>query len=615
MCGIAGFVSTVKDPSRAGFLRRMAGAIRHRGPDEEGFFDRPGVGFGIRRLSIVDLAGSHQPISNERGDIHAVFNGEIYNYLEIRDQLLARGHELKTGGDTETLVHLYEDYGTDMLRHLRGMFAFAIWDEPKQLLFVARDRLGKKPLFYTVVDGTLVFCSELAALLEWRGISREIDPAALASYLVFGYVPNPDSILKGIQKLPPAHFMTWQNGEIQIQRYWSLDYSGKLKCGYDEARELVKNKIDESIRLRLRSDVPLGLLLSGGLDSNAILARLSRGLGTKVRTFTIGFAEKQYDESDLARLSAAYFGTEHHELVGSTDLLKLLPDVVRHYGEPFADKSALPSLLVSDLVRSEVKVALNGDGGDEAFGGYAKYRLSEPQKRLSGAIPTALKERWTSASMCGGRIGASKLSRNLRRSFLPETQSLFTTEFFAGSYFGRIATAELRRNTGQFGLLADSFWRGGFDPVDRMLHWDQTHYFVDDLLVKMDIASMARSLEMRSPFADHQLVELCAQIPSEWKIDSAGGKRILRDIVRDDLPPGIMNAKKRGFSVPLERWFRNEAREQLRGGLLPLHEKVRPFLREPALANLLEQHQSGRANHAQRLWALWVLNAWCRHFL
>jgi asparagine synthase (glutamine-hydrolysing) len=415
MCGIAGFASIRGDAAMEPRLRRMTDALRHRGPDEEGFLARPHVGLGMRRLSIVDVEGSHQPTSNEDGSIHAVFNGEIYNYVEIREQLLARGHQLKTRGDTETLVHLYEEYGADMLRHLRGMFAFAIWDERTQTLFVRPRSSGEETALLLCRRRHLHLLLEFAALLEWTGIPRELNPEALMQYLLLGYVPNPATILGSVSKLPPAHFLTWKDGRFTIERYWSLSYGAQLQCTYEEALERVRDKLDESIRIRLRSDVPLGLLLSGGLDSNAILARLAKGLGEKVRTFTVGFAEKRYDESDLARQSARHFGTEHHEHVAGTDLLGLLPDVVRHYGEPFADKSALPSLLISELVRREVKVALNGDGGDEAFAGYPRYQLTGAPQQFSRMLPLPLKIAWSAASMCGEGIGASKLSRNLRR--------------------------------------------------------------------------------------------------------------------------------------------------------------------------------------------------------
>jgi asparagine synthase (glutamine-hydrolysing) len=616
MCGIAGFVSTRPDAELSASLRHLTDAIRHRGPDDEGFFEAPEVGLGMRRLSIVDLAGGHQPIGNEDGSVQVVFNGEIYNYVELRAQLQARGHTLRTEGDTETLVHLYEDHGTDMLKYLRGMFAFAIWDARKKQLFVARDRLGKKPLFYRAQNGSLRFCSELAPLID----SRELDPEALLAYLIFGYVPNPRTMVRGIVKLPPAHYLLWRNGELRIERYWSRPerQSGgwkEARQSYEETVEMVRDKLDESIRIRLRSDVPLGLLLSGGLDSNAILARLTRGLGVPIRTFTIAFEEKAYDESDLARISARHFGTEHHQWLGRTDLLKFLPDVVRHYGEPFADKSALPALLVSQMTRREVKVALNGDGGDEAFGGYAKYRAAAGGT-WSRFLPRAAKAAWSRASMYGGALGGSKLSRNLRRAVLPETLSLFSTEFFAGHHLGSIATPELRQAADTvLAPLAAEFWTGVAGPVDRMLAWDQSHYLADDLLVKMDIASMARSLEVRSPFLDQELVEMCAKLPVEYKVNSRQGKLILREIVAKDLPPELLSAPKRGFSVPLDQWFRGSARESIAAGVLPIHAGLSPYLRQSAVETLLREHVERRANHAQRLWALWVLNEWARTFL
>jgi len=616
VCGIAGYVAPEDGLDRRPLLQQMTQALRHRGPDDEGYFAEPGVGLAIRRLSIIDLAGSHQPISNENETVHVVFNGAIYNYLELRAGLEERGHRLKTHGDTETLVHLYEEHGIDMLRFLRGMFAFALWDSRKKTLFLARDRLGKKPLNYLAAGRELYFCSELAPLLNQNLASWEINPNALAAYLLLGFVPGSQTMVRQIKRLPPAHYLTWREGETKVQRYWSFRGAPKVQCSYREALDEVRAKLDESLRLRLRSDVPLGLLLSGGIDSNALLARLVRGLGQKVQAFTIGFSEKEYDESSIAQASARHFGIEHHVLIGNTDLLQLLPDVVKYYGEPFADKSALPTMLVCELTRRHVKVALSGDGGDEAFAGYPKYRLKAWQHHSSAWFSSAFKERWTLASMRGQRWLGSKAMRNLRRRALPETHSLFSSEFFSGRIYQRISTATLRMQSNYFfnGLVSE-FWNGTMEPLERMLHWDNTQPLPDSLLVKLDIASMSRSLEVRSPFLDQELVQLCARLPAAWKVDDKQGKLILRDLVATELPPEVLRARKRGFSVPLGQWWRNEARQQIREGLLPLHPVLRPFLNESIAAELLEEHQTGRANHAQRLWNLWVLNEWARMFL
>ncbi|MDQ6655158.1 MAG: asparagine synthase (glutamine-hydrolyzing) [Verrucomicrobiota bacterium] len=612
MCGIAGYVSSDKAVDRSVLLRRMTDAVRHRGPDDDGFYHAPGVGLGMRRLSIVDLRCSQQPIANEDETIHVVFNGEIYNYVELRARLEARGHRFRTHGDTETLVHLYEEHGVGMLQHLRGMFAFALWDAREQTLFVARDRLGKKPLNYVVAGDTLYFCSEIAPLLEQKLATWEIDPDALAAYLMFGFVSAPATMVRQIRKLPAAHYLLWRRGELAVERYWSYTQGPKIRCSHDEGLELVRTKLDESIRLRLRSDVPLGLLLSGGIDSNAILARLVRGLGEKVQAFTIGFTESDYDESAIAAASARHFGVEHHILNGSSDLLRLLPDVVRHYGEPSADKSALPTMLVSELTRQHVKVALSGDGGDEAFAGYSKHRLAAWQRHSSSWLPRTVREQWTLQSMRGG----TKLGGKLRRQILAETPSLFSGEFFTGSFFSRIARAELQQQSDAFlAALVGRFWSGTSEPLERILQWDNTEPLPYSLLTKLDIASMARSLEVRSPFLDHELVELCARLPHEWKVDRRAGKLLLRELVAADLPAEVLQAQKRGFSVPLASWWRGAAREQVRAGVLPLHAALRPFVREETAAQLLEEHQAGRANHAQRLWNLWVLNEWARTFL
>jgi asparagine synthase (glutamine-hydrolysing) len=616
MCGIAGYVTSKEGNDPSWLLRPMADAMRHRGPDDEGYFQQAGVGLAVRRLSIVDLVCGRQPISNEDGTIHIVFNGEIYNYIELRTDLEKRGHRLSTRGDTETLVHLYEEHGVEMLRFLRGMFAFALWDSRKKLLLLARDRLGKKPLNYAVIGETLYFCSELAPLLDKKLALWEIEPDALAAYLIFGFISAPQTIVKQIKKLPPAHYLVWQAGEVKVQRYWSFDQSEKIVCSYDEALDLLRAKLDESIRLRLRSDVPVGLLLSGGLDSNTLLARLVRGLGQKVKAFTIGFTQREYDESEIARTSARHFGVEHHLLVGDPDLLKLLPDVVRHYGEPSADKSVLPTMLLCGLTSRYVKVALSGDGGDEAFAGYPKHWLKSWQHHVSGLFPSGWRERWTLDSMKGGLWQQTKIMEKLRRRLLPETRSLFSGEFFSGRFFRSIATPMLQRRTASFlGALVHEFWSGKLSAFDRILHWDNTEPLPYSLLTKLDIASMARSLEVRSPFLDHEFVELCAKLPRRWKVNGKKGKRILRDLVAPDLPPEVLGAPKRGFSVPLGQWWRNEARQQIRDGLFPLHSALQPFIEEKAAAHLLDQHQAGRANHAQRLWNLWVLNEWARTFV
>jgi asparagine synthase (glutamine-hydrolysing) len=611
MCGIAGFVGADAGDESDALLRKLIAGIIHRGPDDEGYFQASGVGLGMRRLSIVDIEGSRQPVANEEGSVHVVFNGEIYNYVELREWLEARGHILATKGDTEVLVHLYEELGTEMLHKLRGMFAFALWDSRDESLFLARDRLGKKPLCYAPVGDGLRFCSEIAPLAASAGISRAINPAALAQYLTLGYVPAPLTMYQGIHKLPPGHFLTWRSGKTRVERYWRLSFEPGSIRNRSEALELVREKLDESIHLRLRSDVPVGLLLSGGLDSNAVLARLVRGLGQRVTAFTVGFEDPDYDESRLARRSAEHFGVEHHVLSGQAEMLDLLPKLIRHYGEPYADKSALPSFFLCELTRQKVKVALNGDGGDEAFAGYRKYRVAAGRRALAGCMPTGWRAKWTKASLQGNGLAGSKPSRNLRRLLLPETESLFTSEFFGGRLFRALSTREFQEQVAEsMNQSLDGYWDTSTDPVNRMLAWDYEHYLPDDLLVKMDIASMAHGLEVRSPLLDHELVELCAGLPSDWKVDAHNGKKLLHEIAAEDLPPELLSAPKRGFSVPLAKWWRGEARNRLRDGLADLHPDLCAFINPRVVDRLLEEHQQSRCNHAQRLWALWVLNAW-----
>lgn len=613
MCGIAGYASLKAEIDRGPLLRAMAGALRHRGPDDEGFHIEPGVGLAMRRLSIVDLECGQQPIANEDGSVRVICNGEIYNYLELRAGLEARGHRFTSRGDVETLVHLYEEHGVEMLAHLRGMFALALWDSRQRMLFLARDRLGKKPLNYSLVDGALYFSSELAPLLDQNLVAWEIDPEALAAYLQFGFISAPKTIVRQLRKLPPAHYLTWREGQIDVRRYWQFTQQPKLECDRNTAREMVREKLDESLRLRLRSDVPVGLLLSGGLDSNALLARLVRGLGQNVQAFTVGFAEREFDETEIARASARHFGVEHHVLEGNSDLLGLLPEVVRHHGEPSADKSILPTLLVCELTRQHVKVALSGDGGDEAFAGYAKHRLQRWQQMLARLWPNEWREAWTLASMRGG----TKLEGKLRRRLLAESPSLFSGEFFSGQHYREMASPALRAASDLFlEEIVEDFWSDDtLDSLERIFRWDYTEPLPGALLAKLDIASMARSLEVRSPFLDHELVELCARLPHEWKVNARESKILLREIVAKDLPPAVRDARKRGFSVPLAAWWRGAAREKLRAGLWPLHPALAPWLREDYIARLFAEHETGRSNHALRLWNLWVLNEWARMFL
>lgn len=616
MCGIAGFAGSNDFSLSKKTLISNLDKIRHRGPDSKGIFlnSENSVGIAMRRLSILDIQGGAQPIGNERQDVQVVLNGEIYNYIELRQKLVDKGHLFKTETDTEVLVHLYEEYGLSMLNELRGMFCFALYDVRAEKLFLAKDRLGKKPCYYRFSNGCLTFCSELAPLVQSTDLSREISPEALSLYLANGYISSPMTIYKDIKKLQPAHYLVWENNSLNIQRYWSLEHKPNCEKTAEEWALEFEEGFRESVNLRLRSDVDLGLLLSGGLDSNAVLATVSE-LGHKIKTFTVGFDDKDFDESTLSNLCAKHFGAEHVLLRGNPDLLNYLPKIIRHHGEPFADKSALPSFFLCEQVSKHLKVALNGDGGDELFAGYAKYRNIAPLG-LFYKLPPFLQKKWCIDNFLGlGIIGARPV-RNLRRKFLPETESIFTSEFFTGLSFKGIAKPSLMQIAqSQWTKYAEGFWERSTDSVNRMLSWDYDHYLVDNLLVKMDIASMAHGLEIRSPFLDQELVQKFACMPPELKLNKKKGKLPLYHYLKGKVPDQLLNSKKKGFSVPIGKWFRTSAKCILKDNIETLHPVLDQFIEKKFLSRIFVEHQNGKKDHSQRLYNFLILNTWAQDFL
>jgi asparagine synthase (glutamine-hydrolysing) len=614
VCGIAGFAGSNNFSLSEKTLISNLDKIRHRGPDSTGTFLDPenSVGIGMRRLSILDIDGGSQPIGNETQEIQVVLNGEIYNYIELRQELVDRGHLFKTQTDTEVLVHLYEEHGLGMINKLRGMFCFALYDVRSNKLFLAKDRLGKKPCYYHFSNGCLTFCSELAPLVQSTDLSREISPEALSLYLANGYIPSPLTIYKDIKKLQPAHYLVWENNTLNKQRYWSLEHKPNCEKTLEEWALEFEVSFRESVNLRLRSDVDLGLLLSGGLDSNAVLAMVSQ-LGYKIKTFTVGFDEQEFDESSLASLSASHFGMEHHSLIGNPDLLDYLPKIVSHYGEPFADKSALPSFFLCDQISKHLKVALNGDGGDELFAGYPKYRNRSALKILY-SLPTNLRNKWIVDNFVGNGILGTRPIRNLRRKFLPETESVFTSEFFTGHSFKGIAKPSLMQIAQCcWTKYTEGFWERSTDSVNRMLSWDYDHYLVDDLLVKMDIASMAHGLEVRSPFLDQELVQKFAGMPPELKLNKKKGKLPLYQYLKGKVPEQLLNSKKKGFSVPIGKWFRTSAKCMIKDNIETLHPALDQFIEKKFLSRIFTEHQSGKKDHSQRLYNFLILNTWARN--
>jgi asparagine synthase (glutamine-hydrolysing) len=637
MCGIAGAVSAATQPIDPEVVRRMCEAIRHRGPDDEGYYfsgvsetgfesqfhGAASVGLGMRRLAIIDLNTGHQPIHNEDQSVWVVLNGEIYNYRELRKELEARGHRFSTESDTEVIVHAYEEYGTDVPKRLRGMFAFALWDARRQRLLLARDRVGKKPLLYSINAGRLAFASEFQALLAHPDVGREVNPEAIADYLSFLCVPAPQTAFRAIQKLEPAHTLVWQNGEVKIERYWSLDFKSKIEISEVEAGERVIELLREAVGVRLMSDVPLGAFLSGGVDSSAVVALMSELSPTRVKTFSIGFDEKDFSEIHHARRVAEAFDTEHHEFVVRPQAIEVLPTLVRHYGEPYADSSAIPTYYLAKMTRQHVTVALNGDGGDEAFAGYERYaamRLANGYQRLPrfirkqvveralGAIPVAGASR---SRVARARRFASVMNRPAGERYLRWTSAFndeLKLELCTRDFLARTSAA-LRHVAPWFA------GNGEIDIVDRALAADTFNYLPNDLLVKVDIASMAASLEARSPFLDHHVLEFAASLPASLKLRRLTTKALLKRALRNLVPAENLTRAKMGFGVPIGHWFRNALKGYLTDTILSERARRRGYFNAAVIQHLVNEHTSGKRDYAHQLWTLLMLELWHREFI
>lgn len=604
-------------------IRAMTRAIVHRGPDDEGFYFSENVGLGMRRLSIIDLAGGHQPVSNEDQTIWVVFNGEIYNFQEIRSRLEKKGHRFATKSDTEVIVHLYEEKGVEALQELGGMFAFALWDVPRKRLFLARDRVGKKPLCYASVEGGLLFGSEIKSLLVDPSIRREVDLEGLDLYLSFQFIPSPRTLFRGIFKLPPGHYLIWERGEVTVAPYWQISCE-KTDLSLEDAQRRLLDILIESVRLRLVSDVPIGAFLSGGVDSATIVGLMSRLLAEPVKTFSIGFKEDAYNELPFARQAAEVFKTDHHEYFIRPDVMEILPKLVWHYDEPFADKSAIPTFYLCREAAQEVKVALSGDGGDEAFGGYSKYAAAE-RSYLSGKISDWFEERWGMRLLQalwkgeGSRLG-HMARRKLFRTFLPAASSLYYTEFFDGFMKRDLLKKDIQKQLRHEGLnqllfLWEDARKRSTSILDQMLRIDLAWYLPGDLLVKMDIASMAYGLEVRSPFLDHKLLEFAFSLPLCYKVSGGEHKLLLKRVAASFVPGGLLARKKMGFGLPLKEWLRRDLQGLVRGVLLGSNSSTERFFNRAAVERLIIGHLSGKENHTFRLWALILFNLWHQRFI
>ncbi len=609
----------------------MNACIIHRGPDSDGYFVQGPVGLAMRRLAIIDLNTGDQPISNEDKSVWIIFNGEIFNFPDLRAQLEKKGHSFKTNTDTEAIVHLYEEYGTDCVQYLRGQFAFAIWDVARDRLFLARDRLGQIPVYYAVYNNTFYFGSELKTILQAPDFPREVNLYSIHHYLTLMYIPDPETAFEGIRKLPPAHTLVLDLADStpRIDCYWDLNYEPKWTEPEDELRTRLRAKITEAVRIRLISDVPLGAHLSGGIDSTIVVGLMAGMMSQPVKTFSIGFREERYSETIYARQIAERFGTDHHEFVLEPDAMALLSDMMGHFDEPFADPAALPTWYLSEMTRKHVTVALNGDGGDEAFAGYARY-YADPLVDLYRMVPSFIRhgltdpvikrlpvqsERPMEQSYTAALRGLAR-GADVPHSASKARWSMYFQEKEKWALYNEETRAALGNKRVSADLYSHSFRNArARNRVDRTLYTDIHHYLPGALLPKVDRMSMAHSLEARSPFLDHEVMELAARLPVNWKIRRRVTKWILRDLFKDLMPPGIEKRPKSGFSVPLGPWLQDELYEPARSLLLSNDSRTRVYFRPSEIERLLQENKSGRDNHGKRLWALLNLEVWLRKYV
>jgi asparagine synthase (glutamine-hydrolysing) len=625
MCGICGKINFNSKPIDEGLIRLMSGVLSHRGPNDEGAYIDGNIGLGHRRLSIIDLSeAARQPMHNEDKSIWIVFNGEIYNFRELRKDLEARGHRFISKSDTEVIIHLYEERGIDCVKDLRGMFAFAVWDKNRQRLFLARDRAGKKPLHYALRSDSLIFASEIKSILKDPTVSLQVDRNALDLYLAYQYVPAARTIFSGIRKLPPAHILVCEGGRTRIEPYWRLLYGNKIKMGEAECAKRLMDLLTEATQMRLISDVPLGAFLSGGIDSSAVVAIMSRLSAQPVKTFSIGFNEQSFNELKFSRIIAKLFHTDHHEYMVKPDLIDILPKLIWHFNEPFGDPSAIPTYYLSKMARNEVTVALSGDGGDESFGGYQRYAanrlfnlyclIPHNLRRIIALALRVLPESTRKKDFVKRLkrfTAATDFSRELRYAYLV---SLFDSGLRDRLYTQDFKTRLNGMEAGDYICDAYSHADTG-DFLDSTLHVDVLTYLPNDLLVKVDIASMANSLEVRSPFLDHKLMEFAASIPSNLKLKGMTCKYILKEALAKVIPPKILQRQKCGFGVPIGSWLRGELKDYACEILLSNTCLRRGYFRDTALKGMLDEHISGRIDHGHRLFSLINLELWHRIFI
>jgi asparagine synthase (glutamine-hydrolysing) len=618
MCGICGIFETDGEKNvHRSTLKSMADTIRHRGPDDDGFYTSGSVGLAHRRLSIIDLAGGHQPLANEDETVWIAFNGEVYNFEELNRQFLSSGHRFRTRSDTETIVHLYEELGEECFAQLRGMFAIALWDARKKRLLLARDRLGKKPLYYSWDGRRLVFGSEIKALWKAGGISKEMDLEALSDYFSYLYVPAPKTIYRHVRKLRPAHYLVVDKSGIRETPYWDIRFDQTKQLSEAEWCDEFLAEYRTAVKSRLVSDVPLGAFLSGGVDSSSVVALMNE-FQRPVTTCSIGFSREAYDESGDARQFAARLEANHFEQIVEPHAIDLVSKLAWHYDEPFADSSAIPTYYVSKVAREHVTVALSGDGGDENFAGYRRYKLTMWEDRLRSYVPTPVRRTiFGPLGQIYPKLGWAPQVFRFKSTF----QSLSRISPIDGYYYGisicppamktRLLSSDVRRQLNGYDsadVLRYHYDRAaGADPLSRIQYVDMKTYLVDDILVKVDRASMANSLEVRCPLLDHKLMELIARIPSGLKLNNGQGKYIFKRALDRVLPKDVLTRKKKGFSMPVAEWFRGELKEFTYDAMFREQDQI---LNRPFLTQCWNQHQRGQRDWSALLWSVLMFKSW-----
>jgi asparagine synthase (glutamine-hydrolysing) len=634
MCGICGIIDLSGGRGLESRIQDMSDSLSLRGPDDSGTYfnyrenmraaQDISAGLGHRRLSIIDLKSGRQPMHNENRSLWVILNGEIYNYPELRADLKKKGHLFTTLSDTEVVVHLYEEYHSECVRYLRGMFAFAVWDEPNKTLFLARDRIGKKPLLYHYKNGRFIFSSEFASILKSRLIGKEINFEALDHYLTLGYISAPLTIYKDIFKVPHAHTLTLKEGQVKINKYWDLEYYPKSDISEEEAGEELMRLFEESVSMRLRSDVPLGSFLSGGVDSSGVVAMMAKLSSQKVKTFSIGFDEKDFCELKYARKIAGIFNTDHHEFVVKPDALSILPLLVERYGEPYADSSCIPTYYVSRETREFVTVALNGDGGDESFAGYDRYHAMLMAQNYMKWHPLFRKAARGICALFPDSADQKNTLRRIKRFFeaaeLPADKRYLRWTGIWNARLKELAYDDTFKTRIASGVLEADMGaainkNSGWHLVDRLLKRDVSSYLPYDLLVKVDIASMANSLEARSPLLDHKFMEFAARLPVRYKLKGRVKKYILKKALEGSIPKENLYRRKMGFAIPAGNWLRNELKGLLYDTVLSSKALGRGYFKAEAIKGMVNEHTRGKSDYTYQIWSLLMLELWHRRFI